>query len=221
MYTYKEKIKEFRKSKKLSQAEFAQKTGVSRSYIAQLELGNKTVTNSFINRIIKEFDLNKHFFYNDDSQENNIELMQGSLKSDNVVNEFVNYDLIINNSQSMIDEMSRTHAQINKYYQRLIDIKLMTNKLSDKEIEDNLTEFTEKLSDKKNQYFNDIVKSKGLGAAYSSLNSIDIRVLDNKERKEYLIKMYHDKDFFEYLFFDNFQKFYNKYMEDWYNNFKN
>ncbi|REC50801.1 hypothetical protein DRF62_18580 [Chryseobacterium piscium] len=60
--TCKTQLKKLRKEYKLSQTEFAKKTGVSRSYIAQIELGNKDPSIAYLNYVITVFNLSISFF---------------------------------------------------------------------------------------------------------------------------------------------------------------
>jgi len=186
MYTYKDKIKRLRKIKGLSQTEFAKQTGVSRSYIAQIELGHKTPSLQYLDNIVKTFNLNKTYWFEDEEILHHI---------DNVVRE------------------------IRIYYQRLIDIKLMNNKLNNFAIEDKLTEFIEDFAYTMNKYNNDIFVSKGSSPLYSDIPFTDIKNLNEDERNEYLQKLYSDRQKFEFVFFHYFKVFYDKYMEDWYKSF--
>lgn len=69
MHTFNKKLKDFRISNKLSQAEFAEKTGVSRGYIQQIEKGVKFPSNKYISNIETIFKLPKGYFI----KEKNIE----------------------------------------------------------------------------------------------------------------------------------------------------
>lgn len=216
MFSYKDKIKKVRKFEKLSQTEFANKTGVSRSYIAQIELGNKVPSIQYLEKVIEIFKLNKKFFFADDSGEVNLDLIENNIHQI-PDNNSLNENLL--DTQSMILEMSRIHSEIHHYYQRLIDIKLMSNKLDNAEIENGLQEFITKFSVIMNGYYNDISASKGLLGRFEDTPSTDIKTLNKDERKEYMIKLYNERKTFEYVFFHYFRKFYNKYMEDWYKGF--
>lgn len=58
----KERLKEIRKSKKLSQAEFAEMLNISRGHLAGLESGAKNITDRLVNDICRVFNVNTSWF---------------------------------------------------------------------------------------------------------------------------------------------------------------
>lgn len=215
MYTYKDKIKRLRKIKGLSQTEFAKQTGVSRSYIAQIELGHKTPSLQYLDNIVKTFNLNKTYWFEDDNKELYMEFL------DNNISLLPQYNRVVNNNDTkeILHHIDNVVREIRIYYQRLIDIKLMNNKLNNFAIEDKLTEFIEDFAYTMNKYNNDIFVSKGSSPLYSDIPFTDIKNLNEDERNEYLQKLYSDRQKFEFVFFHYFKVFYDKYMEDWYKSF--
>lgn len=55
------RLKEIRLKKDMSQEEFAKRLGISRSHVAGLELGRKTLTERLINDISREYNVNKNW----------------------------------------------------------------------------------------------------------------------------------------------------------------
>ncbi len=62
--TVNERIKEIRKSKKLTMESFGKKLGVGRSAISNIENGKRNVTDQMIKSICREFDYNEEWLRN-------------------------------------------------------------------------------------------------------------------------------------------------------------
>jgi len=59
------KVKELRKQKKFSQEELAQKTGLHRTYISDIERGNRNVSLENIKKIANALDVQMDFLLKD------------------------------------------------------------------------------------------------------------------------------------------------------------
>ncbi|MCR1822437.1 helix-turn-helix domain-containing protein [Terrisporobacter muris] len=62
------RLKEIRLKKGLSQDEFSKKLGISRSHVASLEGGRKTLTERLINDISREYNVNKQWLISGDGE---------------------------------------------------------------------------------------------------------------------------------------------------------
>ncbi|SNA88300.1 helix-turn-helix domain-containing protein [Flavobacterium psychrophilum] len=219
MISYKEKILKFRKMKKLTQTEFAKELEVSRSYIAQIEGGIIEPSPAFLGKIIEKFDVNKKYFFTDDNENINLNLVDENvhLIAHQNVHLFENSDL---DSEKLTLILYDYEKKINNLYQRLIDIKLMNNKQENSEIEKDLGNFIDRFAIIRNKYINDRAYNKSGFVLYNDEEYIDFKELDKIKLKEYYSKLQSDLSFFEYVFFEYFRKFYNEYMKDWYNKSK-
>ena len=215
MVSYKEKILAFRKSKKLTQTQFAKELEVSRSYVAQIEGGVIEPSGAFLEKIIQKFSANKKYFFKDDNNDINVDYVAENvhLISYPTVHLFEDLDL---NYQQMIDIFNSYQKKMDNLYQRLIDIKLMVNKQSNLEIEQDLNGFIDRFAVIRNNYFNDITYNRSGFIYYKDLEVIDFIKLNKKQLNEYHSKFQVDLTLFEFVFFDYFRKFYNEYMKDWY-----
>ena len=62
------RLKEIRLKKGLSQDEFSKKLGISRSHVAGLEGGRKTLTERLLNDISREYNVNKQWLISGDGE---------------------------------------------------------------------------------------------------------------------------------------------------------
>lgn len=202
-------IKEIRKSKKLTQTEFGKQIGVSRSYVAQLEAGKTEPSKQLLQKISDVFKISSEYFETKNvhlNEHKNIHLKSVLFKTGDVVTpDFV------------VQELRDKRMKINKLYQKLIDIKLMANKLKSKPIEDGLTEFIDQFADINNQYHSDYMFTVNNMKLYKEIEPVNLHLLSENSLNEYLQKLYTNLDLFETVFFDSFKRFYNEYMKDWYN----
>ncbi|AND63641.1 hypothetical protein AX766_04230 [Flavobacterium covae] len=223
MISYKEKIIKYRKLKNLTQTQFAEKMSVSRSYIAQIEGGKIEPSKGFMDKMIEVFDLNKKFFFIDDEQNLNVELIENNvhlISNDNV--HLIDYNNI--DSVTMLQILNSNYTRLSNLYQRLIDVKLMTNKQSELNVEEGLLDYIKNFADVKNVYFNDLICNTDSGFGKSkTMEFTDFELLNKKELQEYYNKLINNVNLFEFVFFEFFRKFYREYMSEWYtrNNKKN
>ena len=56
-----ERIRQLRQAINLTQAKFAERIGISASYVAEIELGNKTATDRIMRLISMEFSVDEHW----------------------------------------------------------------------------------------------------------------------------------------------------------------
>lgn len=216
MVSYKEKILSFRKSKKLTQTEFARELNVSRSYVAQVEGGIIEPSEGFLNKIVNHFDINRKYFFTDDNKNLNVDLIDKNVHLINHPSVHLFSESKIN-QQKLTEILDNYRIKIDNLYQRLIDIKLMINKQDSKEIEDGLTDFIDRFAITRNKYINDSTYNRSGIIFYKDIEVIDFKKLKKNEMDDYYLKLQMDITLFEYVFFEYFRKFYNEYMKDWYN----
>lgn len=89
-YRLKNRIKEVRKEKNLSQQEFGAMTGISRSHVANLEKGLVNCSDRVLDDICNKFKLNKQWLkdgegekYQKDFEYDNLGLLIGSMLAEN------------------------------------------------------------------------------------------------------------------------------------------
>lgn len=215
MISYKEKILRLRKSKNLTQTEFAKELEVSRSYIAQIEGGNIEPSSSFIEKVMNKFEVNKKYFFTDDNKNINVDLINDNvhLIAHPSVHLFSDSNL---NYQKLTEILVSYQKKIDNLYQRLIDIKLMVNKQDNKEIEDGLNSFIDRFATIRNKYLNDVTYNNSNFVFYNDIEVTDFKVLKKNELDDYYSKLQIDLTLFEHIFFEYFRKFYNEYMKEWY-----
>mgnify|MGYP003606011058 CR=1 FL=1 len=219
MISYKEKILRLRKSKKLTQTEFAKELEVSRSYVAQIEGGIIEPSSGFIDKIINKFEVNKRYFFTDDNKNINVDLINENvhLIAHPSVHLFSDSDL---DCQKLTEILDSYQKKIDNLYQRLIDIKLMVNKQDNKEIEEDLNNFTERFAIIRNKYLNDVTFNNSGFVFFNDVEVIDFKELNKLQLDDYYSKLQIDLTLFEHVFFEYFRKFYNEYMKEWYNKSK-
>lgn len=219
MISYKEKILKFRKLQKLTQTEFAKELNVSRSYVAQVEGGNIEPSDSFLNKIVETFDLNKKYFFTDDNKNPNVDLINENVHLIAHPNVHLFSDSTLD-YQKLTEISDNYQKKMDNLYQRLIDIKLMINKQDNNEIEEGLDGFIDRFSITRNEYLNDATYNSSGFIFYNDIKVTDFKELTKEQMDDYYSKLQIDLTLFEYIFFEYFRKFYNEYMKEWYNKSK-
>lgn len=219
MISYKDKILRLRKFLKLSQTNFAKELGVSRSYIAQIEGGSIEPSSGFLEKVIEKFNLKKDVFFTDDNKNINLNLVDQNVHLIAPLNVHLFDDSTLD-VQKLIAILNNSEKKINNLYQRLIDIKLMTNKQESLQTEKGLTEFIDRFAIIRNKYLNDSTYNNSGFLLFNDIEYTDLKTLNKKELSEYYSKLQTDVTFFEYVFFEYFSKFYNEYMKEWYSKHK-
>lgn len=178
------KILNFRKSQKISQSIFAEKTGVSRSYIAQIERGDKIPADKYLNKIITVFKLDKNYF-----------------DEEIINNQF--YNSLNNKIVSYFDfksEESVLFKEIDLYYQRIVDVYLMAKQM--------------KFENLKKEVSNSIDLLSKIRAVYleSKLTVESTQAKTTESQIIYLNEMLEDKNNFKTTYFIYHKEFYNALM---------
>lgn len=166
----KEKIKSIRISNNLTQTEFADKIGVGRSYIAQLESGKTEPSQQLLNKMIDTFDISSGYF--EDGQEL-LGVSENIILADN-------HPIF-----KVVQDYQKHYPEIEYHSKKLEDILAMAKKLH-APIVDQVTKVLALLSknDIKTVYSQilaylvevESIKQKGV----SSINAIDINTKINQ-----------------------------------------
>ena len=210
MFSIGEKIKQVREYFKMSQKEFSNKLGISAPYLSEIENNKKDITSRIIQSLNQEFNVSSDWL-----------LFQNTYYDSQLANKI---DAILEKDKTSNIERFEINEKIRKVrylYQRLIDIKLMNNKLENKEVEDNLSEFTEKFSNTMNNFVSDLVFTRTGFVLYEikDKNYMPKNINELSNMEEYNDELNNALKTFEEVFFENFNKFYDQYMKDWYNSF--
>ena len=116
--------------------------------------------------------------------------------------------------------ISKKIKKLNLLYQRLIDVKLLNNKVFENKIEKDLSIFIEEFAKIKRSYDSDLFFTETGHIMYKEESKpFNINYLDNIE--EYVKKLDTVIETFEDTLFNNFNTFYREYMKDWYGKWKN
>lgn len=196
-------FKEIRVKYNKTQQELADSINVSRGTISQIEGGRANPTIEIIEKIINLYGVDANVFFNSKNIIVNNE-KESTIEKNEISAEFV------------IKELRSNYAKLSRLYQRIVDIKMMSEKQKAVDIKDELFEFIDDFADIQNQYFCDLSYTENGINPYKVKHPVNINDLSEKQLKDYLIKLQNNLDLFENMFFDYFNKFYNEYMKNWY-----
>lgn len=106
------KFKEIRKFEKLTQQQFADKLGVSRNSIAQIEMGKNTPTTDLLLKILEMFFLTPNYLF--DYEENNVSEIKHSKEYEPIKKEFdiTEYLKLHSNFQTLYSTFCSLHLMV-------------------------------------------------------------------------------------------------------------
>ncbi len=202
MHTFNKKLKDFRISNKLSQAEFAEKTGVSRGYIQQIEKGVKFPSNKYISNIETIFKLPKGYFI----KEKNIE-KQSSDK----------YILLEGGIVKTIEfdkERSLLTKELDFFYNRIVDLMMISKELNIIGVHAEINDRLDLFSNIQHKYLDE-----RLGVLHLVGDSFDLidtfENMSNENKIEYLNNLFETSKIFENSFFVFFNEIYNNLLKSY------
>lgn len=198
-----QKIKNLRVTNKLSQSEFAEKTGVSRGYIQQLEKGTKFPSNKYLNKIEEVFNTPKTYFVNGE-KEQIISPGNYTLQNDSIVK-------IID----LKDEKSSLIRELNFFYQRIVDLMMLCKEFKldgmHSEINNKLNVFSKIL----HKYSEESIGV--LEVVENDFELVDVfKNMSMEEKIEYLNKASETSKVFENTFYIYFNEIYNNLLKSYY-----
>jgi len=213
MFTIGEKIKQIREYFKLSQKDFGEKLKISTPYLSEIENNKKEVTSKIILNLNSEFNISSDWLLFSNSE--------FSSQLDNS-NDNLNDNLTIKEAENISNlEKFRIEEKIKKLwtlYQRLIDIKMMNDKILGKNPESNLIEYTEQFGDVIWEYRADLwFTNSDMILTTSDRTFTPVNINEIKDIESYNNRLDNVLKNFEDVFFEQFRDFYKKYMENWYN----
>jgi transcriptional regulator with XRE-family HTH domain len=209
MSTINQKIYNLRKSLKLSQEIFADKTGVSRGYIAQIEKGVKFPSDKYLNRICETFNIDKSVLFYTKNKEDS--------------NDF-GYKLLENRIIKEIDfenEKKTLTEELNVFYQRLVDVMLMALEQKEIEMYDAMQKQLAPLNEIANKYAKDRLGyfKKGKDDAFDIVNVFDS--MNTLDKIQYLEKLKETRNMFENSFYFYFKELYNLSLKSKFDGIRN
>src|SRR5690606_3364158 len=186
---------------------------ISTPYLSEIENNKKEVTSKIILNLNSEFNISSDWLLFSNSE--------FSSQLDNS-NDNLNDNLTIKEAENISNlEKFRIEEKIKKLwtlYQRLIDIKMMNDKILGKNPESNLIEYTEQFGDVIWEYRADLWFTNSdmilttSDRTFTPVNINEIKDIESyNNRLDNVLKNYED------VFFEQFRDFYKKYMENWYN----
>lgn len=202
MHTFNKKLKDFRISNKLSQAEFAEKTGVSRGYIQQIEKGVKFPSNKYISNIETIFKLPKGYFIKEkntekQSSDNYILLEGGIVKT-------IEFD----------KERSLLTKELDFFYNRIVDLMMISKELNIIGVHAEINDRLDLFSNIQHKYLDE-----RLGVLHLAGDSFDLidtfENMSNENKIEYLNNLFETSKIFENSFFVFFNEIYNNLLKSY------
>ncbi|MBG9983333.1 helix-turn-helix domain-containing protein [Aerococcaceae bacterium DSM 111022] len=116
-----ELIKKLREEKGLKQSEFAEKIGISRTYLSMIENGKKRAQESLLTKIIEVFDLPKNYFKQSGKPEGlTFEIKMSEVKrlKANIVSNMKSLDVY----KKEFDTMIEVYADMIYHYKRMMEL---------------------------------------------------------------------------------------------------